>query len=235
VDASSNVKLNHATIHRPGEIKRRVLSVEHLGLFWRTHKVFYWYRLSCHEAASCGVFLRQDPWEDMWCMEKIIIGLNGQWWCAYIARFAMLHWSHTLVVTDLHFVERGIAKSFFWSLLVTHANSVEAWQFLLDRATSVDSCLFTWHYWIELLKSGQRLESPPGTIYKLVHIPCHTYHLFSPIFGRWDRRGCESMWKPLLKVSFKNQSLQTWTPQNFHPAIYPSCKVCRGTTEAQNL
>ena len=51
---------------------------------------------------------------------------------ACIARFAILHWSHIFVFSDLHFTERGTAENFSWSLgwswslLLTHADLVEA-------------------------------------------------------------------------------------------------------------
>jgi hypothetical protein len=50
--------------------------------------------------------------------------------------------------SDLHFFEKGTAENFwvsgwFWLLLLTRADLVEAWLFLLDFATTTDSCLVT--------------------------------------------------------------------------------------------
>ena len=57
-----------------------------------------------------------------------------------IASLAMLCWSR--VFTDLYFFGRSMAEYFwFWSLPQTCPDSVEAWLFLLDRATTADLCL----------------------------------------------------------------------------------------------
>ena len=61
-----------------------------------------------------------------------------QWRCPYIASFAMLHWSCVFILVDLPFVERDTAENFSWCpgwscsfLPLAHADSVEAWLFLL--------------------------------------------------------------------------------------------------------
>lgn len=65
----------------------------------------------------------------------------------YITSFTTHCWSH--VFTHLHFIEKGTTKNFScwsWSLMLTIADSAEAWLFLLGHATTVDSCLLSQHY-----------------------------------------------------------------------------------------
>jgi hypothetical protein len=63
----------------------------------------------------------------------------------------MLYWSG--VFADCHFVESGMAENlswhsgWFWLLLLTHANLIEAWLFLLDCTAIADSCLVTLLNW----------------------------------------------------------------------------------------
>jgi hypothetical protein len=63
-----------------------------------------------------------------------------------------LAFSLSLIFADLYFVERVTAKNSWhsgwpWSLLLTHVNLVEAWQFLLDHAAIADLCLVTLLSW----------------------------------------------------------------------------------------
>lgn len=65
---------------------------------------------------------------------------------ACTAGFAALPWSPVFIFAELCFVD-GVTAENFWlpcwscSVLLTHADSVEAWQFLLAYATADDSCL----------------------------------------------------------------------------------------------
>lgn len=114
-----------------------------------------WYRLtwSFVKTDLYGIFLRQDPWgakpnggHMMFRGSKNRI----QWTvtAACIVSFALLCWSCVFI-----FTERGTAENFSWcphwswSLLLTRANLVEAWLFLLDFATTADSCLLTVLNW----------------------------------------------------------------------------------------
>jgi hypothetical protein len=73
----------------------------------------------------------------------------------------------SLLVLRLHWsslCERGMAEnsSWSWSLPLTPADLVDAWQFLLDRATTADSCFLSWHHWTGLLASWQmEIEMTP--------------------------------------------------------------------------
>jgi len=141
------VELHLSWLHREKHIKK---------LFW------YVSAASCHflgfrplgrvmsAGDSCGVLLRkthvlrQDTWWGMGLMGHMMFGgsinrtqqtVTG----ACRASFATL----------LHLVERGMAKNFWcpcWScfLLLTQADSAEAWLFLLSSATTAD----LWTGWI---------------------------------------------------------------------------------------
>jgi hypothetical protein len=126
---------------------------------WCRNVLFCWDRL------TWCFYLRKDWWEDMWDLERVYIGLNGEWKGTCIPSFSTLCWAQ--VFTDLPFIERGSAESFswcpgwFWLLLMTHTDLVEAWLFLLDFALATDSSLVFWHCLIGLLVSWQwSLELP---------------------------------------------------------------------------
>jgi hypothetical protein len=73
--------------------------------------------------------------------------VNRTQWTVEEACFEMHRWS--LVFADLHFIEIGMAENFSWSpccswlFLLTPANSVEVWMFLLGLATVADLCLLS--------------------------------------------------------------------------------------------
>lgn len=75
-------------------------------------------------------------------------------WRACIASFAELPRSR--VFTSLQFIG-SMAENFSWclcwSILLTCADLVETWLFVLDRPTTADSCLLSSHYWTGLLVS----------------------------------------------------------------------------------
>ena len=143
------------------------------------------------DSDSWGVFLRQDLQEATWYLEKVQIGLNGQWWHAYTASFAMLCWS-VFVFADLYVFGRGTEANFSWHpgwswlFHLTFANLAEAWWFLLDPATATDLCLVSWHHWTGLFVFWN--WNCPIFLNKTI-FPCPIYHLFSPTFEWWSRRG----------------------------------------------
>jgi len=80
---------------------------------------------------------------------KVDGGNNGLEWSLTCLQSYLCNacWSH--VFADLHFTERGISENcswcshWPWSLLLTHAKTEEC-LFLLDGATTADSCLLSW-------------------------------------------------------------------------------------------
>ena len=115
--------------------------------------------------------------------------------------FATLHWS--CIFTDLWFINRDTTENFwhsswFWSILLTHADLVEAWQFLPDHATAADS--FWYSDTTELdarnLTNGNWNHLKELLLNRSIS-PCPIYHLFSPTFEQWARRE----WKHLRTLS----------------------------------
>jgi hypothetical protein len=66
------------------------------------------------------------------------------------ARLAKLAVQCLWVFADFHFLVRGIAEIFSWSLLLTHAKD-EAWLSLLGSTTAADSYLLSRVFWTGLL------------------------------------------------------------------------------------
>jgi hypothetical protein len=109
---------------------------------------------------------------------------------ACIASFATLCWSHVLVFTDLHFVERHRRELFLflcwsWSLLLTCADSVEAWL----SAGSCHRCWFVFFY-PDIIELGccytfwqSRLDLLQRTSSKHVHFPHIQPFLLLPLVG----------------------------------------------------
>lgn len=141
---------------------------------------------------SCGVFLDEVYWEDVWlrqtlermcdvCRERKYNTADSER-CLCID----LHCNALLVFTDIplswlcreKWTSRGIlaASWHLWGLL---------W-FLIHLATAIDLCLM---FWTGLLISWQwRLESPQRTTSKQVHIPLVLVISFSLTFGCWVRK-----------------------------------------------
>lgn len=134
------------------------------------------------EAESCDVLLRQD-----------------QGWTCDIWR----EYKWDSIDSDGLFVERGTAENswhlgWFWSLLLTPADLMEAWQFLLD-CTTVNSCLeillnktlviFKLLNWTTGILTNGDWNCPKELILIRFTSFCTTYHPFHPTFVWRARRG----------------------------------------------
>lgn len=117
----------------------------------------------------------------------------------------------------LHLVLSHSENSFsyfwwFWLFLLIHANSAEAWLFLLDRAITVDLCLVTlfeldcWYLNttdLDCWYPDNRLwNHPKELLLNRSTSSCPIYHLFFPTFGQWVRRGSKHLITP-IKVGFE--------------------------------
>lgn len=155
--------------------------------------------VSC-DADSCGILLRQNPWEDTWCLERVCIGLNGHWRGACIASCATRYWSP--IFTDL-------------------ASLKEAWQWTGNPASSgcshwlaqfgrgwllfAGSCHHCWFMfdiltllnWTAGILTNGGWNRPPKL---LLHRPtslCPIYHLYLPLDGGLGVGGSKCLRTPV--------------------------------------
>ena len=176
----------------------------------RGQKAMKWkFLVSSCDADSCGILLRQDPCENMWCL-----GHNRQWQDACIASCATLCCSHVFV--DLHFIEAENSwhSRWSWSLLLT------LYRFGEDLAVSAGLCC-CWHFQL-LVSWQQRSESPKRTTSKQVHIPLSYLPSFLHYILQWAKSG----WRHLsthIKVHFEKSKLMP----NVGSAIHSKCCQAR--------
>jgi len=173
-------------VHMSQSLSRSSHSGVWSGNFW----------LSC-DADSCGFSLRRV----MWYWERLREWLSRHWWGACIVCPAIPPWSRfSLTFTLLRCGKSSWCSSWFWSLLLTSASLMEAWMFLLDCATSDDLCLVTFFFQLDYWypdNTGLDCRCPDSSdgicpkelLLNRSTSTCPIYHLFSPTFGQWARRG----------------------------------------------
>jgi len=152
--------------------------------------------LSC-DADSCGVWLRQVTWY----LERLWVWFSRHWMGACLICPAIPPWSwFSLTFTLLRCGKSSWCSSWFWSLLLTTASLVEAWLLLQDCATSAVLCLVTFFfqvdYWYPDTKwldfrcpDSSDWICPKELLLNRSTSTCPIYHLFSPTFRQWARRG----------------------------------------------
>ena len=176
----------------PGSASRLLLWVPAVEVSWYVMwcRFTWWFP----DAFSHDVLVRQDPWEDMWCLERVKIGLSGQRCGACIASLAVLCW-FLLICTSLR--ERHCGQLLAsWLVLVTFTDL--CWfdgglvaPPLLIHACYSDTIDLDCGYPVK-----QRRNRPKELLLNRLISPCPSYHLFFPTIGLWARKGTKAFENP---------------------------------------